>query len=133
MNAQALESVMSELRQERASVSARLDALDLAIANLTAAYGLDAPLLPGLKVARRAPAAKPKRQYQRRAAATNSDADVRRAQLLTVIGKSTVGVTIAEIRKATPAMDAKARSNALSTLKTSGAIQRHGNAWVKAA
>ncbi len=60
-----------------------------------------------------------------------TDAAARRAQLWTLIDKSAVGLTTAELRDKTPRISAKDRQNALSRLKELGQIRRAGNTWVR--
>lgn len=119
------------LRSERLPLASRLDAIDLAIDNLSRVYGLHGTPQPlPLEAPRKArkPAA-----VKLRAVRDTSGAEERRALLLSMIGKSDVGVTLAEIRKQTPKMDDKARTNALQLLRTAGKIKREGNAWTVAA
>lgn len=117
-------SVLADLRSERLAVAARLDAIDLALDNLGRVYG------EPVRAVKDKPSKPSKPQAVKRfSSVTSLDADTRRDQLLTVIKKFDVGVTMAELRKALPNMDGKARSNALQNLKTSGAIRRAGNTW----
>lgn len=63
---------------------------------------------------------------------SDSDAERRRSALLELIGKAPAGMTHPELRKLTPKMSTRDRSNALHTMKLAGAIQRKGNAWLLA-
>lgn len=120
---------LAALRHERGPLSARLDAIDLAIDNLSRAYGLNEKPTPKVLHVER-------RKYQRAAkpdAPVDLGAALRRDQLLEVIGKTPAGVTLPQLRKALPKIDGKARSNALYQLKAAGKIRRAGNMWVKAA
>jgi hypothetical protein len=119
---------IAALRQERVPLASRLDAIDLTIDNLSRVYGLHGTPQP-LPLAERKPrlVAKGKRED------ASGEAVERRALLLKVIGDSQVGLTLSDLRKRTPKMDGKARSNALQILKADGAIRRAGNTWVKAA
>jgi hypothetical protein len=117
------------LRSERLPLAARLDAIDLAIDNLSRVFGAHGSPQP-LSTARTT-VAPPRRSL--REAVTDSDAAARRVQLLDVIGKSDVGVTLAELRRSTPQMDGKDRSNTLQQLKAQKKIKRAGNTWKLAA
>jgi len=109
----AIIDAITELRRERTPLAARLDAIDLAIDNLTRVYGISG-------IDQRLPIDRPRVVRRKEApVAEDSDASARRDALLSVIGKSDVGLTLSELRKATPKMDGKDRSNA----------QRAGNAW----
>lgn len=50
--------------------------------------------------------------------------------LLTVITKVRGGVSLAELRQATPTMLGKDRSNALAKLKVTKQIRRAGTKWI---
>jgi hypothetical protein len=125
--------MLTVLRAERAPLAARLDTLDLAIANLERLFPpAPEPMVRRVKFIRRGQkSVKPTRSADdlRRASA----AQARRDELLAVINKSDVGLTIADLRKAFPKLGSKDRSNALFRLKADGAIRRAGNAWVRAA
>lgn len=129
---------IAALRSERVPVAARLDAIDLAIENLSRAWGIGGEVQTEIAFERRV-----KRPYKKRASKEPQQVDVRlvdgtdaaqrRDVLLGVIAKSEVGLTAAELRKMTPKMAEKDRTNALQLLRMKGAIRRAGNAWVKAA
>ncbi len=119
----AIAAALAELQSERRAVGARLDALDLAIDNVQRAYGLNGHASP--------PAAA-KTSGKRPAASSDSAAAERRAFLLKEIQKCEAGLTLADLRNATPKMDGKDRSNALQLLKAEGLIKRAGNAWTAA-
>lgn len=127
----SISDCLTELRTERHAVSARLDALDLAIMNLELVYGA-APKRPATK-AKRAPVRKAPAAVGPVAVDDGTDASQRRAFVLALIAKAEVGLTGGEIRKHTPKMSAKERSNAIQILKARGEIRRTGNTWVKAA
>lgn len=120
---------IARLREDRAAAAARLDTIDLALANLERLYDH----MPrqegraGKKPSTRRAAAAP-----RRAGAHNADSDHRRELLLEAIGKAAGGVTVPELRKQLPKMSGKDRSNTLHRLKIAGEIIRKGNAWLKA-
>lgn len=122
--------VIAALRAERGPLAARLDAIDLAIDNLSRVFGINGtPQALPLE-------AKPERRKKPRlklSGGGKNDAAQRRDLLLAIIGRSDVGVTISQLRKATPKMDGKDRSNAVQQLKAAGQIKRAGNSWVKAA
>lgn len=133
--------VLQTLVAERARVAGRLDAIDLAVANLALVFP-PVPLVA--KVTRSAKrrrfkagsrAAKPQRASKatKKPGADALSAAVRRDVVLEAICKSAVGLTVSELRGLTPKMDGQARSNALQQLKQTGQIQRAGNTWVKAA
>lgn len=131
MNLQkSVTNTIAAMRAERGPLAARLDAIDLAIENLSRVYGLHGSPQPAplkaVRAVRRAP-------RQTRAPSDGGAASARRDEILTIIGRAAVGSTAADIRKQTPKMDSKARSNALSILKATGRIKRAGNTWVKAA
>lgn len=124
---------LTAMRAERTPIAARLDAIDLAIANVERIWEPSAEA---------APAVQKKRPYVKRAAqkpapvakadaAESGPAGERRTTLLTLIVKSEVGLTLGELRKLTPKMDGKDRSNALQQLKATGEIRRAGNTWEK--
>jgi hypothetical protein len=117
----AISEVLVTLKTERLAVSARLDAIDLAIENLQRAF-------PTAKSAKKEAAPK-----VRRIASDDGDAASRRDLLLTAIGRAEMGLTIGDLRRLLPKIEGKERSNALHILKTAGAIKRVGNAWMKAA
>lgn len=127
---------LAAMGAERVIVSARLDAIDLAIANLSRVYGLNgAPHAEGSAEPQR-------RKYQRRipdagpkavASGDTSDAEERRGLFFKAINQSSAGLTIAELKKQFPKVSPKDRSNALTILKAKGQIRRAGNAWQAAA
>lgn len=142
----AMREAITTLRTERQRVSGELDTIDLALTNLCRLYELDAVTLaeePAVRSTRRKvvtrrqkpggrspkPAAPP---AMKAPAPSGVDAAARREQLSALIGKSEVGMTVADLRKATPKMEGQDRSNALQALKMQGAIKRAGNSWVKA-
>lgn len=121
------------LRQERAPVAARLDAIDLAIDNLTRVWGVHG-VPQALPLERR----QKERRVPRRAAATKAapgdGAALKRREILrAVIHKAPHGITLGDLRKQTAAIDGKDRSNALQQLKVAGEIVRVGNTWAKPA
>ena len=122
--------MIAELRQGRAPLAARLDAIDLVIENLKHVYGeTDKPVAK-----RHVKVHSPVRAKAVKSSAggRSSEAIDRRDLVLAIIAKSEVGVTIADIRKQTPKMDAKARGNALQRLKEIGRIRRVGNSYIQA-
>lgn len=137
---------LNALHAERAPLAARLDAIELAEKNLQHIWAPeDAP--DRRATIRRPP--KERRLGPRRrtgvvkrtvvdaprapkAGVETSDAAARRELLLGLIQKSEIGLTLGELRKATPTMDGKDRSNAVQLLKSLGRIRRSGNTWVKA-
>ena len=125
---------LEALRAERAAVQARLDAIELALDNLTRIWEV-AP--PRRTQPRKAPRTVARRSVVRRGPVGvvkgHPDDVQRREMLLSVIGRSEVGCTIADLRKATPKMDGAARSRAIQQLKAQRLIRRAGNTWVKAA
>lgn len=124
---------IAALRAERVPVAARLDAIDLAIDNLSRAWAMGGVVQAKKRTyATREPKAiaKPVEVLK---ANGHTDAAQRRDVLLAAIAKSDVGLTVAELRKMTPKMDDKDRTNALQLLRVKGDIRRAGNAWVKAA
>lgn len=122
---------IAALRQERVPLAARLDAVDLAIDNLCRVYGLHGTPQP-LPIERRN---KPEQRARttRPVVGEPSEAAVRRDVLLTLIEKAEHGLTAADMRKATPKMEAHDRGNALNALKQAGKVKRAGNTWVTAA
>jgi hypothetical protein len=102
---------IAALRAERPVVAAQLDAIDLALDNLARAWSLG----------------------DRNVGGGGGDAETRRDQLSAVIRKADDGLTLAELRKATPEMRGKDRSNALHTLKLAKQIRRKGKKWIKVA
>lgn len=131
----AVIDTIAALKAERGPLGARIDAIDLAIDNLSRVYGLHGTPQPlPLNVERR----KTRRVWptkEKAADATKVDtASAERCEtLLSIIGKAQNGATIADLRKATPRMDGKDRSNSLYVLKAKGRIRRAGNTWVAAA
>ncbi len=140
---------LNALQAERAPLAARLDAIELAESNLKQIWAPDdAPDRRGVvrrpvkerrlgprraqKAKRGIVAPKPVEPKPMSAATSTSEAGARREQLLALISKAEVGLTIGQLRNATPKMDIKDRQNALSTLKAKGEIRRSGNTWVKA-
>lgn len=117
----AIVDTLAALRSERGPLAARLDAIDLAIENLSRVYGISGTPQP-LPMTRLLPK-KP------RAVKEDGDAMARRETLLAVIGRADLGLTLSQLRNATPKMDGKDRSNALQSLKALGKIKRDGNAW----
>lgn len=122
---------LAALRAERVPVAARLDAIDLAIDNLSRAWSIGGEVQTEITFERRKLP-----RIVRRAKANDdvqhgdeSDASVRRKEILGLIFEAEAGMTAAEIRKHTPKMNVKDRSNALSTLKAKGEIRRAGNMW----
>lgn len=110
---------LARLRADRAPLAARLDAIDLAIENLTRAYE---PI--AAKAA--APAAA---VHRRRARRDMTSAAERRTTLLALIARAPRGLTAAELRLQTPEIDGKARSNALERLRREAQIVRDGRTW----
>jgi len=127
----AVTDTITALRGERTPLAARLDAIDLAIDNLSRVYGLHGTPQP-LPLEPRAKGG-PKLVRRAKAGSDDSEAAARRDVLLTAIGRSEFGLTLAELRKHTPKMDGKDRSNALQALKALGKIRRVGNTWKAAA
>lgn len=125
------------LRQERGPLAARLDAIDLAIDNLSRVYGVHGSQ-PPLPIERRTPKAQ-KAARPRRAVVVNTDTNApagrsmdaiaRRELILTLIAKAEHGLTGREITNATAKMDDVGRRNALTVLRTTGKIKRNGNVW----
>lgn len=130
---------IAALKAERGPLAARLDAIDLAIDNLSRVYGLHGTPQPlPLTVERRTkerrkPVTKPRAVASATPEKGNSAAAERRDLILALIEKSDVGLTLAEIRKQTAKMDDKDRGNAIQGLRMQEKIRRAGNAWVKAA
>ena len=130
----AVTDTIAALRDERLPLAARLDAIDLAIDNLSRVYGLhgmpQALPLERPDVARRKPG-RPKRAPVAVPVTGRSAGAVARRDLIAgLIDRAPHGLTIAELKKATPKMDDKDRSNALTILRVSGRIERSGNSWV---
>lgn len=123
---------IAALRAERLPLAARLDAIDLAIDNLSRVYGLHGSPQPLPLERRQVERCKPRALSPRAVAdaGIGSEASQRRDLILGLLTKAPHGLTIAELRKATPKMDDKDRSNALSVLRLSGKIARSGNAWL---
>lgn len=124
---------IAALRSERVPVAARLDAIDLAIDNLSRAWSIGGEVQTPIAFERRKQPrlVKPSKADDKEPDST--DAAQRRKELLRLIFESEAGMTGAEIRKHTPTMGVKDRSNALSTLKLKGEIRRAGNMWIIAA
>ncbi len=127
----AITDTIAALKSERGPLASRLDAIDLAIENLSRVYGIHGKPQPlPLHVERR----KSRRVWPVKGKPENDTVAVERCDLLlAIIGKAENGATIADLRKATPKMEGKDRSNSLYTLKAKGKIRRAGNTWVKAA
>jgi hypothetical protein len=123
-------AIIAQLRAERSPLAARLDAIDLAIENLGRVYGLHGQ--PQAQVSERRQQPERREKAGIRLVAEDGNAVARREQLLTVIGKSPVGLTLSDLRKQTPKMDGKDRSIALQILKAKKQIKRAGNAWIAA-
>lgn len=122
---------LATLRSERSPLAGRLDAIDLAIENLSRVWGLGGQAQATIPFVRHAPlekASKPNGSV----ASDTSEASARRSVLSDFIRRSESGMTTAELRKHTPKMDPKDRQNALTTLKAKGEIRRVGNMWIKA-
>lgn len=122
-----ISEVMDALHQERIVAQAKLDAIELAIDNLSRVWTIDVDA-PTVSKAKPVPSVEP-----RRGRPVSDDVDSRNDALFSLIAKSPVGLTNSELRMKTKDMDGKARSNALQRLKLTGRIQRAGNTWVKAA
>lgn len=118
---------IAALRAERVPVAARLDAIDLAIDNLSRAWSIGGEVQEPIAFERRK---QPRIVRSHNAVGDSSEAAERRKEILRLIFESEAGMTAAELRKHTPKMDVKDRSNALSVLKTKGEIRRAGNMWV---
>lgn len=125
----------SMLQTERHVVSARLDALDIAINNLELLWPAVrmTPAKPRSVPARRRTksAVAPRRVAPTKAAGDTSDAAARRELLLDAIVKSEVGLTRGEIQSRFPKMSEQDQRNGLQVLKEKGHIKRAGNSWVK--
>jgi hypothetical protein len=120
---------VAALRQERIPLAARLDAIDLAIESLSRVYGINGTPQPLPFVAA---VAKPRKGKKAPVAPDSSDASERRDVLLALIAKSAVGLTGPELKKSTPKMGDKDRSNTIQQLKARGQIKRAGNTWIAA-
>lgn len=121
--------VVMDLRAERAGVAARLDAIDLALANLARVYNENgATQTPSTTRARKA---SPRRAVTARRG-VEAEVTERDSLLLKAIRESAHGRTAGELRRATPNMLNKDRANRLQILKRAGAITRSGNAWIAA-
>jgi hypothetical protein len=107
MKDSVVQRMRAELEQEREALSARLESIDLVLDNLSRVYAGMAPVTPRAK---KIPRATPSPRLVKD---DDTDAVQRRVDLLRVIGKSEVGLTLGELRKQTPKMDGKDRSNAL--------------------
>ena len=118
----SLPEILTALRAERHLRQAQLDAIDLAIENLQRVW----PEAPPTRKTRPS-------KRQARAAGDSSEAETRRQTVLALITKAENGATIADLRRWTPRMGAKDRSNAIQQLKAQKKIQRAGNAWKAAA
>jgi hypothetical protein len=116
------------LRQTRAGVQARLDAIDLVLENLQR-LGPIGVVDGALERPQRGRRRRSDRSVKPRS--SDSAAEERRQQLHQAIAKAPHGLTVADLRKAFPKMDGKARSNALHYLKHAGYVSRRGNSWVE--
>jgi hypothetical protein len=130
---------LAALREARAPLAARLDAIDLAIDNVARVWGVNgAAASPAAVKARRRAGTKRqgapvKRATKARAVKVAGGAAAeRRSTLLALIEKADVGLTHADLCTRTPKMDGVGRRNALNTLRVAGQIRRAGNTWVKA-
>lgn len=128
----AITETIAALRAERGPLAARLDAIDLAIENLSRVYGIAGrpqalPLQERRKRPRRLTLAPDGEKAGR-----SAEANARRDQIVAALERAAHGLTIKELRKATPKMEDKDRSNSLSVLRVQGKIKRAGNAWVVA-
>jgi len=124
----AITDTIAALKAERGPLAARLDAIDLAIDNLSRVFGLSGTPQPEpLRVERR----KTRRVWPPKSKGEREDtaAVERREALLAVIAKHETGATIADLRKHAPKITGKDRSNALFRLKALGKIKRAGNTW----
>lgn len=121
----AVSETIAALRTERTPLAARLDAIDLAIENLSRVYGLHGTPQP--VPLSKAPHGRVKPETEPR----NTEAQARRDIILALIGKAEYGLTAADLRKGTAKMADKDRSNALSVLRMSGKIKRAGNTWTR--
>lgn len=68
-----------------------------------------------------------------RSAGDVTDAERDRQEVLKALGRSEVGLTLPELKRHIPKMEQMRRSNALTTLKAKGLIERRGNTWAKVA
>lgn len=129
----AVLETIATLKAERGPLASRLDAIDLAIDNLSRVYGLHGTPQP-LPLERRPTERRAGRTPKIvKGAKVTGSAIERREVVLTAIAKSEVGLTLEGLRKITPTMDSKDRSNAIQILKADGKIKRSGNTWVVAA
>lgn len=119
---------IAAIRAEREALASQVAALDAALLALDAVFG-DAPAQPRKAVRTVIGRALPEFVPD----GDDLKAVQRRDVLIRIIGKSPVGVTLGELRKQTPKMDGKDRSNSLQALKMQGMIKRVGNAWQVAA
>lgn len=127
---QPVTDTIALLREERVPLAARLDAIDLAIDNLTRLYGIHGAPQPLPFRPEKSGGGGKRRIANRGRVPHDNAAQQRRDRILAVLGKTEGGVTIAELRRQTPKMALKDRSNALSILKTKGEIRRSGKLWV---
>lgn len=126
--AKAITDVIVALRAERGPLAARLDAIDLAIDNLGRVYGMNSTP-PSRPIEERRKKLR-KVQPEAPTLGRSVEAIARRDLIVGLIRKSAHGLTGRELRLATPKMDEKGRSNALSILRAKGQIKRAGNVWV---
>lgn len=126
---------IAALQAERMPLASRIDAIDLAIDNLSRIYGLHGSPQPLPLDGRSVKEQQNPRVIQRAKVdrGRGSDADQRREDIYRLISLSPVGLTAADLKKQMPKLDTATRSNALYKLKTDGRIRRAGNTWVKAA
>ncbi len=99
---------IAALRAERSPLTARLDAIDLVLENLTRVWPVDDG---GEK-------------------SGGGGAAARRDELLAVITQHAGGCTLKDLRQAAPPMRWTDRSNALATLKRDKQIRRVGTKWI---
>lgn len=107
---------MVALRAERGPLAARLDAIDLALDNLSRVWPTDT------EPARRG----------RRAEKGDSKATQRREVVFEAIESSAAGLNGRALREQTSKMSGKDRSNAIQTLKAAHRIRRAGKVWTVA-
>lgn len=114
----AITDAIAALKAERQPLASRLDAIDLALENLARAYGVsgDEQQLPY----------EPQRVLKRR---FGTGRRRWRNGLLAIIEKAEHGLTISELRKATPKLGGVDRSAELQALKSAGKIKRVKNKW----
>jgi hypothetical protein len=99
---------LATLRAERVPLASRVDAIDIAIDNLSRIWGLGGETQAAITFERRnierrtKPGPKPKAATTAPVEGDSTDAQVRRDQILQAIGRSEVGLTIGEIKKQLP-------------------------------